>query len=51
MIEAANIGVSPSGKAAAFDAAMRRFESCHPNQIQKDYLSGPIAIHIVDMGT
>ena len=30
-----NIGVSPSGKAAAFDAAMRRFESCHPSQLLK----------------
>ena len=24
------IGVSPSGKAAVFGTAMRRFESCHP---------------------
>ena len=24
-------GVSPSGKAPAFDAGMRRFESCHPS--------------------
>tara|TARA_B100001564_G_scaffold222209_1_gene187290 strand:+ start:2918 stop:3022 length:105 start_codon:yes stop_codon:yes gene_type:complete len=29
-----NNGVWPSGKAAAFDAAMRRFESYHPSQIQ-----------------
>ena len=26
------IGVSPSGKAAAFEAAIRRFESYHPSQ-------------------
>jgi hypothetical protein len=25
-------GVSPSGKAPAFDAGIRRFESCHPSQ-------------------
>ena len=24
-------GVSPSGKAPAFDAGIRRFESCHPS--------------------
>ncbi len=29
-------GASPSGKAAAFDAAMRRFESCRPSQFQID---------------
>lgn len=28
------IGVSPSGKASAFGADIRRFESCHPSQIQ-----------------
>lgn len=27
-----NIGVSPSGKAAGFDPAIRRFESFHPSQ-------------------
>ena len=26
------VGVSPSGKAAGFDPAIRRFESCHPSQ-------------------
>ena len=26
-----NHGVSPSGKAADFDSAIRRFESCHPS--------------------
>tara|TARA_B100000965_G_scaffold384718_1_gene385239 strand:+ start:341 stop:442 length:102 start_codon:yes stop_codon:yes gene_type:complete len=26
------VGVWPSGKAAAFDAAMRWFESSHPSQ-------------------
>jgi hypothetical protein len=26
-------GASPSGKAAAFDAAIRRFESCRPSQV------------------
>jgi hypothetical protein len=26
-------GVSPSGKAAGFDPAIRRFESFHPSQI------------------
>jgi hypothetical protein len=30
-----NIGASPSGKAAAFDAAIRRFESCRPSQQRK----------------
>ena len=29
-------GASPSGKAAAFDAAMRSFESCRPSQFQID---------------
>jgi hypothetical protein len=28
------IGVWPSGKAAAFDAAMRWFESSHPSQFR-----------------
>ena len=27
-----HVGASPSGKAAAFDAAIRRFESCRPSQ-------------------
>lgn len=27
-----NVGVSPSGKASAFGADIRRFESCHPSQ-------------------
>ena len=27
------VGVSPSGKAAGFDPAIRRFESFHPSQI------------------
>ena len=26
------VGVSPSGKASAFGADIRRFESCHPSQ-------------------
>ena len=30
---ASNIGMSPSGKATDFDSVMRRFESCHPSQI------------------
>ncbi len=29
------IGASPSGKAAAFDAAIRRFESCRPSQYER----------------
>ena len=29
------IGASPSGKAAAFGAAIRRFESCRPSQIDR----------------
>ena len=29
-------GASPSGKAAAFDAAIRRFEPCRPSQFQID---------------
>ena len=28
-----NIGVQPSGKAIDFDSIIRRFESCHPSQI------------------
>ena len=32
-------GASPSGKAAAFDAAMRRFESCRPSQSHARRLS------------
>ena len=28
-------GVSPSGKAAGFDPAIRRFESCHPSHIAR----------------
>jgi large subunit ribosomal protein L25 len=31
-----NIGVSPSGKAAVFGIAMRRFESFHPKQLLAD---------------
>lgn len=32
-----HVGVSPSGKAADFDSAIRRFESCHPSQnVQPD---------------
>jgi hypothetical protein len=27
------VGVSPSGKAAGFDPAIRRFESFHPSQV------------------
>ena len=27
------IGMSPSGKAPDFDSGIRRFESCHPSQI------------------
>lgn len=34
-------GASPSGKAAAFDAAMRRFESCRPSQYFDPYLPTP----------
>ena len=30
-----NFGASPSGKAADFDSAMRRFEPYHPNQNYK----------------
>ena len=30
-----NYGVSPSGKAADFDSAMRRFEPYHPNSNYK----------------
>ena len=29
------IGVSPSGKASAFGADIRRFESCHPSHSSK----------------
>ena len=29
-----DIGMSPSGKAPDFDSGIRRFESCHPSQIQ-----------------
>ena len=32
-IEISYDGVSPSGKAAAFGAAIRRFESCYPSQL------------------
>lgn len=32
-IEKSNCGVSPSGKAADFDSATRRFESSHPSLI------------------
>src|SRR5579859_4830978 len=28
------VGVSPSGKAAGFDPAIRRFESFHPSQVR-----------------
>jgi hypothetical protein len=28
------VGVSPSGKAAGFDPAIRRFESFHPSQLR-----------------
>ena len=27
-------GVSPSGKAVDFDSAIRRFESCHPSNLE-----------------
>jgi hypothetical protein len=30
---AAHTGASPSGKAPAFDAGIRRFESCRPSQV------------------
>ena len=33
MTASGHAGASPSGKAAAFDAAIRRFESCRPSQI------------------
>ncbi len=55
------VGASPSGKAAAFDAAMRRFESCRPSQIipmtlldftrfksQFDILCGPVSLNVLD---
>jgi hypothetical protein len=32
------VGVSPSGKAAGFDPAIRRFESCHPSQLCQEPL-------------
>src|SRR5437667_9754709 len=32
MVRATDAGVSPSGKAAGFDPAIRRFESFHPSQ-------------------
>jgi hypothetical protein len=36
------IGASPSGKAADFDSAIRRFESSRPSQIMKDLIDrGP----------
>jgi hypothetical protein len=39
-------GVSPSGKAPAFDAGIRRFESCHPSQTScKPYGSPEIHVH------
>jgi hypothetical protein len=31
-------GVSPSGKAAGFDPAIRRFESFHPSHLHKGAL-------------
>src|SRR5204862_8293559 len=33
MVRATGTGVSPSGKAAGFDPAIRRFESFHPSQL------------------
>lgn len=35
-----HIGVSPSGKAAPFGGAIRRFESCHPSQSLKTRFFG-----------
>lgn len=32
-------GAWPSGKAAAFGAAIRRFESCRPSQIERNNIS------------
>ena len=37
----AYIGMSPSGKAPDFDSGIRRFESCHPSQIN-DQLAQPV---------
>ena len=37
----AYIGMSPSGKAPDFDSGIRRFESCHPSQIN-DPLAQPV---------
>ena len=31
---AAQIGMSPSGKAPDFDSGIRRFKSCHPSQAE-----------------
>ena len=34
VIDVSSIGVQPSGKAAVFDTATRRFESFHPSHIE-----------------
>lgn len=39
------IGVSPSGKARGFDPRMRRFESCHPNQFNRDNLVAEMRLY------
>lgn len=33
-VDSLSIGVSPSGKAAGFDPAIRRFESSYPSQVK-----------------
>ena len=40
------IGASPSGKAAAFDAAIRRFESCRPSQFCRNGLVSPVILRV-----
>lgn len=40
------VGVSPSGKASAFGADIRRFESCHPSHSSKIVRNGDFFFYI-----